>query len=74
MLLTNQRLDKLAAMRTDFAARGMIPAGHAAVRGISNVLNPHHDDGTESDEEGPSEEKDVLGHVDLAQRRRKSLC
>ena len=30
MLLVNQQLDKLAAMRSDFVARGMIPAGYAA--------------------------------------------
>jgi hypothetical protein len=28
MLVTNQRLDKLAAMQSDFIARGMLPGGH----------------------------------------------
>jgi hypothetical protein len=65
MLLTNQRLDKLAAMRSDFVARGMIPASHA------NVLIPSTDH--EDDEEGPSEGEVVDGHVDLARTRRKSL-
>lgn len=70
MLLTNQRLDKLAAMRSDFAARGMLPAGHAAGRQITHILKPsQHILNNEEDDSGPVEEEDILGHVILAQTR-----
>ena len=61
MLQVNQRLDKLAAMRSDFAARGMLPAGHAAGRQVSHILD--------DDDNGPVEEQNILGHVTLAQTR-----
>jgi hypothetical protein len=70
MLVTNQRLDKLAAMRSDFAARGMLPAGRAAGRQISYAHKPSQqalDNGEE--DSGPVEEQDILGHVILAQTR-----
>jgi len=42
MLNTNQRLDKLAAMRSDFVACGMLPTGHAPGRNILLILPSHH--------------------------------
>ena len=72
MLLINQRLDKLSAMRCDFAARGMLPAGHTEGRQISSVLRPLqpiYNNEEEDDEpvEGPGQE--VLGLVVLAKTR-----
>ena len=76
MLNTNQRLDKLAAMRSDFVSRSMLPAGHAPGRNIS-LISPSHqagveDVGLEDDDEGPVEEENVDGHVSLACKRGKS--
>jgi hypothetical protein len=73
MLLINQRLDKLAAMRCDFAKRGMLPGGHTA--NPSTSQGPEHlnfpsgkDD--EDEDEGPVEDReDILGHVVLARNR-----
>ena len=74
MLHINQWLDKLAAMRSDFITRGMMPADDTAGGGISEVLtHPLGGDGdTSDDEKGPSEEEEVLGHVYLAQTCHKS--
>jgi hypothetical protein len=73
MLQINQRLDKLAAMRSNFMARGMLPAGYSLGRSISFAPDPQHltfDNGDEDDdEEGPVEKEDVLGHVVLARTR-----
>lgn len=57
MLLTNQRLDKLAASQADFIARGM--------------LSPIHDcpptaHATDDRDDGPSDEDRVMGNVVLA--------
>ena len=76
MLLINQRLDKLSAMRCDFAARGMLPAGHTEGRQISSVLRPLqpiYNNEEEDDEpvEGPGQE--VLGLVVLAKTRGTSV-
>jgi len=76
MLQTNQRLDKLAAMCSDFAACGMLPGGHASGRQASHILKPldlgtNSGGGSEEDAwavEGPN----VLAHVVLAQTRSKS--
>lgn len=71
MLLINQRLDKLAAMRSSFAARGMLPGGRPAVANTPQAPHslqlPTNQDG-EDDDGGPVEE-DVLGHVVLARTR-----
>ena len=64
MLKTNQWLDKLAAMHTDFISRGMLPGGHASGRTHSHLF-PRGDD-NESDDEGPADEDVVLGNVVLA--------
>ena len=88
MLVINQRLDKLAAMWSDFAARAMLPTGHApqAIDGgqTSNGLGPLHsksdrsrhgaDEGDDdSDNEGPVD-SDSDAHVVLARRSRMYLC
>jgi hypothetical protein len=72
MLLTNQHLDKLAAMHTDFAKCGMIPAGHTPPRNISRVqmpteARPNNGDSDDEDE-GPFEGDIVMGHVILARK------
>ena len=76
MLLTNQRLDKLAAMRSDFAERGMLPAGHNPPRNIMHpqIRKPSRSCGHDSDgeDEGPVEGDVVMGHVVLARTRGKS--
>lgn len=66
MLLTNQRLDKLAASRANFIARGMLPPER---------VPPFHDkdDDDEAREAGPVDEDRVLGHVNLARTRGESL-
>ena len=70
MLNINQRLDKLAAMRSDFVACGMLPAGHNPGRNISLILGPHQarirGADAEDDDGGPVEEENVDGHVFLA--------
>ncbi|KAI0652180.1 hypothetical protein C8Q79DRAFT_898811 [Trametes meyenii] len=42
MLMTNQRLDKLAAARVDFAERGMLTSGAPDAAGGSSVLHHAH--------------------------------
>ncbi|KAF4567167.1 hypothetical protein EYR36_010658 [Pleurotus pulmonarius] len=61
MLTTNQRLDKLAAMRTDFEERGMIPISRDVAS--KQVNNPLDDEGCE-----PVDEI-VEGNVVLARTR-----
>jgi hypothetical protein len=72
MLKTNQRLDKLSAMRADFVARGMLPAGHMPPPNVSFLPRPidnqpvcDNDDGNDNDDIGPVD-ANVLGHVVLA--------
>ena len=68
MLLTNQRLDKLAAMRADFVEHDMLPGSHIAnstPQGPKHRRMPTDDD---DDDEGPVDE-DILGHVTLARNR-----
>ncbi|KAI0295051.1 hypothetical protein B0F90DRAFT_1811552 [Multifurca ochricompacta] len=72
MLMTNQCLDKLSAMHSDFVARGMLPAGHIPPQNISYIYQPNNDTSREDDDEsndengGAVDEKNVLGHVVLA--------
>jgi hypothetical protein len=69
MLLINQRLDKLAAMCSDFISRGMLPGGRTPGRGIVDVGNSHthpNDVPEDDSDEGPVEEN-VLRHIVLAQ-------
>jgi len=71
MLNINQCLDKLAAMHSDFVARGMLLAGHTPGRNVSLISRPHQAEicGVEAeddDEGGPVDEENVDGHVSLA--------
>ena len=65
MLLTNQRLDKLAACAVDFRARGMnsMWAGHIDCPRPQPV--EHNDD---DDDGGAVEEREIIGEVKLAQK------
>ncbi|KAI9456212.1 hypothetical protein F5148DRAFT_1323925 [Russula earlei] len=73
MLLINQRLDKLAAMRSEFTARGMLPGGTghssdstlaASVLGNSRQISDDEDDDC-----SPVQGQATLGRVKLAQTR-----
>lgn len=67
MLLTNQRLDKLAAMHSDFVARGMLLGGRASSRNLSHVFRPGIiGEDAEANDADPALEEDVLGNVILA--------
>jgi len=73
MLVINQRLDKLAAMHTDFVARGMLPAGHPPWRNLSTdptlkLVTPDNND----DDDGAPVEENVMGHVVLAHTHARS--
>ena len=63
MLLTNQRLDKLAAASTNFIDRGMLPASRAP----QPPLPPPPDD--DDDDHRPLDDARVMGHVTLARTR-----
>jgi hypothetical protein len=63
MLLTNQRLDKLAASRIDFQTRGML--GSPIVQALPQELPPQVDDGDE-DDAGDAPGMTSLGDVKLA--------
>ncbi len=63
MLLTNQRLDKLAAARVDFVRRGMLHPSYDAAP-VPMLLPPGEDD----DAEGPVDDI-VMGNVVLARCR-----
>lgn len=64
MLLTNQRLDKLAAARADFEARGMLQ--HALDPGPLPQPNPHADDDDTTSDEEDVEGITSVGDVKLA--------
>ena len=74
MILTNQRLDKLAAARVDFRARGMLSAPL-----FGELIEPEPPpppqtvDEEEDDDDGGAVEGDVLGEVLLAQKPSMSL-
>ncbi len=73
MLLTNQRLDKLAASRADFIARNMLPADRAPRLHdqLRDLVDTGPDNADEMEEGGPSDEDRVLSHVHLARTRGK---
>ena len=74
MLQVNQRLDKLAAMRSDFVARGMLPTGHAGCTQISHILKPSQELSDNEDcDSGPVEGLDILECVVLAHTRGTSI-
>ena len=69
MLITIQRSDKLAAMRSDFVARGMLPGGHKSGKNmITHVFKPG-----EEEDAWPAEEENIDGNVVLAQTRGTSF-
>jgi len=76
MLQTNQRLDKLAAMRSDFISRGMLPASHTGGRQISHIAKSselqHFSDDEDGDSE-PVEEQDISEDVILAHTHGTSI-
>jgi hypothetical protein len=81
MLLINQCLDKLKAMRSDFVFCGMLPAGHIPSSSVS--FHPPKNNGppTSGDHNGSNRDNSsgepvdemVLGHVVLA-RSRSEYC
>ena len=74
MLQVNQRLDKLAAMRSDFVARGMLPAGHVGCTQISHIPKPSQELSDNEDyDSGPVEGLDILECVVLAHTRGTSI-
>jgi hypothetical protein len=64
MLLTNQRLDKLAASRVDFQARGMLNAPLLDYGAPPMVPDPVLD--ADDDDGGAIDTHDILGEVTLA--------
>lgn len=67
ILKTNERLDKLAAARADFAARGML-ADSCLVHAIKDTLgneNPMDEDSTDSDETESESSDDEIPIPDL---------
>lgn len=77
MLLINQRLDKLAAARTHYAARGMIPPERirllAPVQPPATVTDPESvGEGQREEEEGGATDERVLADVKLA--RTPGVC
>jgi len=70
MLQTNQHLNKLAAMCSDYIARGMLLAEHTPGRGILLILGPNqagiNNIDANDDDGGPVEEENIDGHVFLA--------
>ncbi|KAK7012895.1 C2H2-type domain-containing protein [Favolaschia claudopus] len=64
MLLTNQRLDKLAAARADFIERGMLPPTYSPP-----PVDP--DDNDDDDDGGPVDVMRVEGNVVLARTRER---
>lgn len=73
MLMTNQRLDKLAASRADFISRNMLPADRAPpLRDqLQDLVDTGPENAEEAEEGGPSDEDRVLSHVHLARTRGK---
>ena len=59
MLVTNQRLDKLAAMQSDFISRGMLPAPLTAIATTSQSCRVDAGDNEEGEEEGPCDDKEI---------------
>jgi hypothetical protein len=73
MLLTNQRLDKLAACRVDFTRRQMLKerGGNPHLDANSPHANPAN--GEEDDDDGAVDAPFILAHVALSKRHCKWL-
>lgn len=66
MLVTNQRLDKLAAARADFVERGMLDGPCLAPNIVIETVHvPNNEDPDDEAAEGPR----VLATVKLAKRK-----
>ncbi|KAJ7714662.1 hypothetical protein B0H16DRAFT_1807649 [Mycena metata] len=66
ILLTNQRLDKLAAARVDFAARGMLDGPLLAVPPRDGSVSPEPDPDDDRVDSGAIEGPTCIGEVKLA--------
>jgi hypothetical protein len=71
MLVTNQRLDKLAAARVDFQARGMLKTPLLGEENVLQAVPPTHLHDDDNDEGAVDD--DILGEVILSQKPRTSL-
>ncbi|KAG6807727.1 hypothetical protein H0H92_006594 [Tricholoma furcatifolium] len=70
MLMTNQRLDKLAASRADFVARGKLLADHSPLpTGFAADLID--DGGAPNEDGGPVNDEFVVGNVVLARTKER---
>ena len=87
MLITNQRLDKLAAARVNFVSRGMLdpskntrPPGMVSAPTVGRENQGGNEDEEEKDEQpaagppGTARVAMVMGNVILARTRSTSLC
>ncbi|KAJ7761559.1 hypothetical protein DFH07DRAFT_867708 [Mycena maculata] len=66
MLTINDRLDKLAAARVDFEARGMMAGPSARPLSVPNAAPAPGANEDEDDDGGASDERKILGEVKLA--------
>jgi hypothetical protein len=69
MILTNQRLDKIAASRVHFDARGQMHqplVAHVAFEAVEAIRSRRRDDDDDDDDGGETETKDIIGEVKLA--------
>ena len=73
MLLTNQRLDKLAAARVNFQARGMLTSSIFARPDPQPLLASSTQPIDDEDDDGGGVDGNVLGEVILAKKPRTSL-
>lgn len=69
MLVTNQRLDKLAAARVDFRARGLLKT---PLFGEIDILQTEPQTVPDDDDDEGAVDDDILGEVILSQKPRKS--
>ena len=69
MLITNQRLDKLAAARADFIAREMLPPDRGPLPGANTNDDNDNDVDDGDDDGGPIDDVDVMADVQLARTR-----
>ena len=87
MLVTNQRLDKLAAARVDFVNRGMLDPNNTQTSGMVLAPTVTRENGGQVDNEEEEEDEQpavgptatarvamVTGNVTLARTRSTSLC
>ena len=68
MLLTNQRLDKLAATRVDFEARGMLNNSLFTVDNTGIVIPTTIPSVVDDDDDGEAVDGEVLAEVLLAKK------